>query len=67
MKGSKEKKEPKKLEFDLRNESHGSNRSTESEEEVEVYNLAIRISGQVRQQPKRYSPLNFSHILNYLP
>ena len=41
----KRKKEPKKLEFDLRNESQDSNESTELEEEVEPQNPIVKRSG----------------------
>lgn len=55
----KREKELEKLEFNWNDESHGSDWSTESKEEVELQTLVIKISGQVRKQPKRYSPIKF--------
>ena len=53
-------KEPRKLEFNLRNESHDSDGSIESKEEVEVQTLVVRTFGRTRKQPERYSPIDFS-------
>lgn len=41
----KREKQPENIELDLRNESHGSNRSNKSEGEVEVQTPIMRIFG----------------------
>ena len=58
-------KELENLEFDLNNESHDSDESTKSEEEVEVQAPIVRRFGQAWKQPKRYIPPNF-HPTFYL-
>ena len=54
----KEKK-LEKIEFNWNKESHNSDKSTESKEELETQTPVMRRSGRARKQPDRYSPLNF--------
>ena len=56
---AKREKEPKNLEFNLRNESHDLDGLTESEEEVDVQTLVVRIFVRARKQLERYSPPKF--------
>lgn len=52
-------KELENLELDLSKESHDSDGSTESEEEVEIQNPVARRSKQARKKHERYSPPEF--------
>ena len=52
-------KKLEKLEFNWNKESHDSNESIESKEEVETQTLVMRKFGQARQHLDRYIPPNF--------